>query len=400
LTTTTTSNATAEGAPETITLHNTIPPANKCYILALVAAAVSGLWNVLYSNGRIGATLTTPKPKNPQPLPYAAAKKLFDKIVREKKSEGYRDVEAGEGSSSPVSAADARQTGVGCQLLNKVDEARVEELIADDAFGAQKKFDGHRVLIQSAGGEIVGINRRGLTRGLPETILAGARELASLYGDFILDGEAVGDDYFAFDLLACGGTDLRDRPYKERFRSLAARVLNLDHIELAELAEGRAAKAELLARLRRENEEAEAGFKQKKVEGIVFKRLDAPYRAGRPNSGGDQLKHKFWETCSVIVVAVNQKRSVAVSVLDAAGARVGVGNVTVPANKSIPAVGSVVEVRYLYAFKGGSLFHTTYLDERDDITVEECVIEQLKFKPEAGAGADEEDEEDAERLAA
>ena len=50
---------------------------------------------------------------------------------------------------------------------------------------------------------------------------------------------------------------------------------------------------------------------------------------------------------------------------------VGVGNVTVPANQAIPQAGVLVEVRYLYAHDGGSLFQPVLLGVRDDITEEE-----------------------------
>jgi len=51
---------------------------------------------------------------------------------------------------------------------------------------------------------------------------------------------------------------------------------------------------------------AQAGRK----EGVVFKRLDAPYTPGRPGSGGTQLKHKFCATLSAVVARVNAQRSV------------------------------------------------------------------------------------------
>lgn len=38
------------------------------------------------------------------------------------------------------------------------------------------------------------------------------------------------------------------------------------------------------------------------------------------------------------------------------GGLVDVGNVTVPSNDPVPVNGSLVEVRYLYGFPGGSLF--------------------------------------------
>jgi bifunctional non-homologous end joining protein LigD len=62
---------------------------------------------------------------------------------------------------------------------------------------------------------------------------------------------------------------------------------------------------------------------------------------------------------------------------------VSAGNVTIPVNHSIPEVGVVVEVRYLYAFRqSGCLYQPTYLGVRDDIAVGDCKTSQLKFKAE------------------
>lgn len=57
-----------------------------------------------------------------------------------------------------------------------------------------------------------------------------------------------------------------------------------------------------------------------------------------------------------------------------------VENVTIPPNKQIPAADAVVEIRYLYAYPGGSLYQPVYLGVRDDITAEFCTLAQLKFK--------------------
>lgn len=55
---------------------------------------------------------------------------------------------------------------------------------------------------------------------------------------------------------------------------------------------------------------------------------------------------------------------------------VGVGNVTIPVNFDVPNEGDLVEVRYLYAFPGGSLFQPVYLgsregelDKADDVSI-------------------------------
>ena len=59
-----------------------------------------------------------------------------------------------------------------------------------------------------------------------------------------------------------------------------------------------------------------------------------------------------------------------------------VGNVTIPANHEIPEEGDVVEIRYLYAHRGGSIYQPVYLGKRGDIDICECTTAQLKFKPE------------------
>ena len=62
---------------------------------------------------------------------------------------------------------------------------------------------------------------------------------------------------------------------------------------------------------------------------------------------------------------------------------VSCGNVTIPANHQIPPVGTVVEVRYLYAYRDSlALYQPVYLGPRDDVDPGECVVSQLKFKAE------------------
>ena len=111
----------------------------------------------------------------------------------------------------------------------------------------------------------------------------------------------------------------------------------------------------------------------------MFKLMNAPYTAGRPNSGGSQLKHKFVATLSAVVAKVNQQRSVGLRLLNHEGWQ-SVGNVTIPPNHGVPQVGAVVEIRYLYSYLDGSLYQPVYLGERSDVDATECVVSQLKFK--------------------
>ena len=74
----------------------------------------------------------------------------------------------------------------------------------------------------------------------------------------------------------------------------------------------------------------------------------------------------------------------ALGLLDDAGQRVPAGNVTIPSNHAIPQMGTVAEVRYLYAHReSGAIYQPVYLGPRDDIPTEECTVDQLKFKAEA-----------------
>jgi bifunctional non-homologous end joining protein LigD len=117
-------------------------------------------------------------------------------------------------------------------------------------------------------------------------------------------------------------------------------------------------------------------------EGVVFKRLDAPYVPGKPNQGGPQLKFKHVATASVIVAKINTQRSVEVSLLQGRSL-VPCGNVAIPPNHEVPPVGAVVEVRYLYAYRDSlALYQPVYLGTRDDVEAGECVASQLKFKAE------------------
>ena len=189
--------------------------------------------------------------------------------------------------------------------------------------------------------------------------------------DIILDGEDVDCMEWAFDLLKRGDDDLRKLPYRERLGQLDEVIrfyFDGTGIRMVRFAEGTKAKQALFAVLKEEG-----------AEGVVFKNQNAIYTPGRPASGGDQLKYKFYETASVLVSQQNSQRSVAMQLFDGKD-WIDVGNVTIPANHSIPPVGAVIEVRYLYAYLGGSIYQPVYLGERDDVDKDECTLDQLEYK--------------------
>lgn len=316
--------------------------------------------------GRRGTTLATGT-KTPIPVSEAEANRICEKLIRSKIAKGYQPGE--EGTAYTVGSQ--KLTEVRPQLLNPVDDAGLEKLISSNAFVLEQKFDGKRLLLRKTSDSLVGINRRGFECGIPTPI---ANAVLGLPGDFLIDGEAVGDVCHVFDLLEADGKDCRSLPYRERLSRLGhlMRGEKNDSLQWVPREHFKVPKRIRFRQLRDEG-----------AEGVVFKRLSAPYKPGRPNSGGDQFKYKFVATASVIVTEINACRSVAIGVWDK-GTLKSAGNVTIPPNLSVPAVGSIVEVRYLYAMPGsGALFQPVYLGERDDIDATECTSRQLKFKAES-----------------
>jgi bifunctional non-homologous end joining protein LigD len=182
----------------------------------------------------------------------------------------------------------------------------------DPAWLFELKYDGYRVLARREGGRAVLRYRSGddATALFPEL----ARAIELLPADATLDGELVvlapdgrpsfqalqqraqlrvplpspasrGDGgrtwrevgraaverpvtLFAFDLLSLGPLDLRPLPLRDRKRILASLVPALGPVRYAEHVDGR-------------GEDLYREVRARGLEGIVAKRADAPYRAGR-----------------------------------------------------------------------------------------------------------------------
>ena len=350
-------------APEQVTLYYREGSSDKVYQVQIEAKDSGYVVNFAY--GRRGSTMNTGT-KTQSPVSHEQARSIFDKLVKEKQAKGYTPGENG----TPYQHTDkeTERTGIIPQLLNPIEEQDLRTYINHPEYWAQEKYDGKRILIQKQGAAIHGINRRGLLCGIPSPLVAAVQVFQA---DFIMDGECVGDVFYAFDLLFHNGEDIRPQDYRDRFTALmnVYASANQKAIKLADTAFEPDQKIEMLAKLR----------KQKK-EGIVFKYINAPYTPGRPNSGGPQLKNKFYATLSAVVAQINGKRSVELQLFSDRG-WVNAGNVTVPPNHSIPTPGSIVEVRYLYAFReSGCLFQPTFLGCRSDLIVTDCLVNQLKYK--------------------
>jgi bifunctional non-homologous end joining protein LigD len=263
------------------------------------------------------------------------------------------------------------------QLLNTITEGEVEYVLRraeGDHWCAQREYDGKRIILHKSDAGVCAPQREGKECTIAPEIMEYAKTLP---GSFIMDGVAIGPDYYAFDLLERDGVDLRPLAYGSRYKSLLKITggANGWPIHPAPLYTGEKAIRKFMTKLKAEN-----------AEGIVFKDMLAPYTAGRPNSGGTQLKCKFVATCSAIVLQHIAQRSVALALYLDGSTTDGmcIGNVTIPANYDVPPVGAVCEVKYLYWFKGGALYQPQYQGVRDDVPAADCSFgrQNLKVKAE------------------
>lgn len=348
---------------ENITLYYREGSSDKVY-QASIEPKGSG-YVVDFAYGRRGSTLSTGT-KTATAVNLDAAKAIYMKLVNEKKAKGYSPGE--DGTPYQQTEKEAQDSGIRCQLLNAIGNDEIGKLIASPEYWMQEKYDGRRLLIQKEAGTITGINRLGLKVPLPQNVVADSMNCSV---DFIMDGEAVGETVHVFDLLAIDGTDIRPLPYLERYLRLMNLLAAFQHSQIQLVKSARTGEEKLKL-----FDELKAAGK----EGVVIKKIDQPYTAGRPASGGPALKYKFHETASFIVEKVNAKRSGCLALINGE-ATVPAGNVTIPPNQNIPDAGNVVEVRYLYAFKeSGCIYQPVYLGPRDDIPREECTVDQLKYK--------------------
>lgn len=177
-----------------------------------------------------------------------------------------------------------------------------EESIDLADYAAEWKWDGIRVQIVHGAGETRIYSRGGeeISGAFPELVAAFDQD-AVIDGELLVRGDVQGGeaasfnalqqrlgrknvskkmlaDYPAFvrvyDLLAVDGDDLRALPWTERRRQLEAFVPRLtdSHFDLSQLIDAR--DFDDLAKRR-------AGARDAAIEGVMLKRRDAPYVAGR-----------------------------------------------------------------------------------------------------------------------
>lgn len=315
-------------------------------------------WHVEFGYGRRGASLIYGT-KTKSGVSFDVAKITYDKLVKSKVKKGYNQ----DGGVPSLNAVSSNvDSGVRPQLLNELTEEDADVFINDDDYCMQEKFDGRRRLIRKLthNKPAVGINKKGIEVTLSKEIQDAADEIG---GPFILDGEDMGETVMCFDDLS-----VPNLSYRERYSGLLA-LEDRAELKLVKTAWTVGHKRSMYDRLKRE-----------RAEGVVFKNIHAIHKPGRPASGGDQFKCKFYESASCIVTSVSDvKSSIGLGVY-ADDEMIQVGNATVYPNSPQVKVGDIVEVKYLYYNEGGSIYQPVLLVIRDDVEEYECTLVKLKRK--------------------
>lgn len=214
-------------------------------------------------------------------------------------------IAAGEAAAAKQPRRAARRPAAAARKPDPLPEGFLPLQLCDSAAEApagegwvhEIKLDGYRLQARIAGGKVVLFSRSGLDwthrfpgtaaalRGLPDAVLDGEVVATDAEGhpDFaalvaaLEKGDPSALRFFAFDLLAEGTEDWRPRPLRDRKARL--RALLEDAPEGVSYVEhfGESGQAVLKSACRMG------------LEGVVSKRLDAPYRGGR---GHDWVKAK------------------------------------------------------------------------------------------------------------
>ena len=262
------------------------------------------------ASGRAMATIAAGKGRAPKPFMLAAAKAPpADAVWDSNKGRASAERKA-DAATHPAS----RKARGNIAAMPEFVPPQLCRTVATPPAGAawlhEIKFDGYRVQVRVAGKSVRVLTRTGLdwtdkfaavveaARGLPEALLDG--EIVALDGagkpDFsalqasISTGRTNNLVFFAFDLLHADGVDLRQESLEARKRRLAdllttaktkATIRYVEHFSTDGAAVFRSAR--------------DLG-----LEGIVSKRVDAPYRSGRSESW---TKAKCRPTHDVVVGA-------------------------------------------------------------------------------------------------
>jgi bifunctional non-homologous end joining protein LigD len=275
------------------------------------------------ASGRTMAQIAQGKGKAPKPF-MLAKKTKADAVWQSNRGEAA-DARAGRKTAAlratpetrtraPAQSARPKKVSAMPDFVAPQLCASVEQPPNSAGWCHEVKFDGYRVQLRIEDGDVALLTRKGLdwadkfgaiaraARALPDALIDG--EIVALDHNgvpsfsalqaAIADSKTGGLIFFAFDLLFANGEDLRALPLRERKERLKG------------LLERRNGKEKLIRYVDHFEERGDTvleSAKKLELEGIVSKRLDAPYRSGRTESwtkakirGGQEVVLGGWKT--------------------------------------------------------------------------------------------------------
>jgi bifunctional non-homologous end joining protein LigD len=182
--------------------------------------------------------------------------------------------------------------------------ARADAALRDEDYAFEVKYDGFRALAALSARRVALQSRNGLdlagrfprvatavaTLDLPEAVLDGEIVALDRHGVGRFEElQAAGKElrYMVFDLLWLDGTDLRSRPLRDR-RELLESALSQAQLPLAVAERLESTRAAALQTAR-----------SRKLEGMIAKRLDAPYVGARSRAW---LKLKVQQSQELVAI--------------------------------------------------------------------------------------------------
>jgi len=278
------------------------------------------------ASGRTMAQIAQGKGKAPKPFMLAKAKTKTkaDAVWHSNRGEAA-DARAGR-KTAALRATPGTRTRAPAQTAKPKKVSAMPDFVApqlcasverppnSDGWCHEVKFDGYRVQLRIEDGDVALLTRKGLdwadkfgalaraARALPDALIDG--EIVALdhngVPSFSALQAAIADNktgdliFFAFDLLFAGGEDLRASPLRERKE------------RLKRLLERKSGKEKLIRYVDHFEERGDTVLESARkldLEGIVSKKLDAPYRSGRSESwtkakirGGQEVVLGGWKT--------------------------------------------------------------------------------------------------------
>ena len=276
------------------------------------------------ASGRSMAQIAQGKGKAPKPFMLAKGRTKADAVWHSNRGEAA-DARAGRKTAAlratPETKTRAPAPGARPKKVSEMPDFVAPQLCASverppnaEGWCHEVKFDGYRVQLRIEDGDVAVLTRKGLdwvdkfgaiakaAKALPDALIDG--EIVALdpngVPSFSALQAAIADNktgdliFFAFDLLFAGGEDLRALPLRERKERLK-RLLGL-----------RNGKEKLIRYVDHFEERGDTVLESARkldLEGIVSKKLDAPYRSGRSESwtkakirGGQEVVLGGWKT--------------------------------------------------------------------------------------------------------